>query len=122
MSVIGSLEKVQPPRLDSVAGLDETVAALPFGSADNLSDPHPEDVAVEADRRVQIRGHKRHMVKATPQRDRVGKIGAFESHGISLVLEQRFVNYYISRLMTWVKHCPPSTLLAGCRGRERAGG
>jgi hypothetical protein len=34
---VGLLEKVQPPRLDSVAGLDETVAALPFGSANNLS-------------------------------------------------------------------------------------
>jgi hypothetical protein len=67
------------------------VAALPFGRANDLPDMHPEYVAVEADRRVQVGGHERNVMKATPLRGDVDNVATFGSHDISFARVQRFI-------------------------------
>jgi hypothetical protein len=67
--------------------LDETVAALPLRRGNDFPDARPEDTAVKADRRVQIRGYERNVVKTTPRRDNFVVVNALRSHDHLLSLD-----------------------------------
>jgi hypothetical protein len=63
------------------------VAALPLRRGNDFPDAHPEDTAVKADRRVQIRGYERNVVKTTPRRDNFVVVNALRSHDHLLSLD-----------------------------------